>query len=218
MFVREALGQGWEELGPPRKASRCCHGRVPAAAVTARGRQRPGPRQPASMAFLTTWKREAPRKRDFRYRTAAREGTPRGPCCANGRDSAAAGWRQQVTAELGDNCHPRTAQGFLHPHMLPAHLHSLSRLGSKDKGMHLTSLAANVLGRPLRLAGRRAMRVLCPTPSPANASSSWVEKEILDLSPSWGKNVYQSSPTFSPVGMCHCSLLGVLSQLPLYPG
>lgn len=102
IFAREAPpGRGG--TGPAqRETSRCCHLRVPATAITARGRQRPCPSQPAPMASLTTWKWAASRKRDCRYRLAGgRAGTPRGPWSADGRDSEGAGWRQRVAAELG---------------------------------------------------------------------------------------------------------------------
>lgn len=66
--------QGWEELGPPcmpvqvQPPESPCESLPPAAAVTRRGHQHPSPSQPAPMAFLTTWKRAASRKRDRRYR------------------------------------------------------------------------------------------------------------------------------------------------------
>lgn len=123
MFARE-VPPGRGGTGPaPRETSRCRHLRVPATAVTARGRQRPCSSQPAPMASLTTWKWAASRKRDCRYRLAGGQELREGRGVPTGGTAREPIGDSESLLSLGANCYPRAAQGSLHPHVFPAHLH-----------------------------------------------------------------------------------------------
>lgn len=193
MSPKPAAGRSGREAPKPRlggagpahpacmhEPSRCCHHRVSlavaAATVTTRDLQHPRPTHPAPMAFLTTWKRAASRKRDHRYRTA-RKGTLRGPRMGWEGNSEGARWKQRVT-ELGSNCSPRATQRLLLPHVLPA--------------------VPEPVGAPFHLIGAASVT------GPALRACR-IDREIPIPSPSGGKRAPEY-PRSYPAGMSLLSL------------